>query len=428
MPNPDPSVIYKNWLDNYRAKYPSPPQAGDVTAATNSADLLSSAGGMPSQSALQALAPKQAPNTYAPQAQPDYVKQRDLQDQSALMAGIAAMRPAASAGDQHPQALGDNPYTAYMRQNNAAQLAQMQDQTAKIQANRDLYNKLLEVRQSQIKQYADEASASDKTVHTGDVAAHSQEQANHDLAKVKVGEGHDDASRYRSDAMAGVAANRLNAQAHKNDPKATVQAQNDELLLDNAYRLRDSLDNMKGRIQKNPSPLQQDVNDSGVPYAPGMMNSLMSGAYGSQFQKDLTESGIEQQQDTMVRSNTNPQQRITIGQLGLTEKFDLPHVGEADSAKYTKLDTDKSKVLKLIDVLERQQGKGRYAPQQGDNMIPPAPMPTRQAAQQAMNPPGGFAPSPNPVNRGVGHPVAPATSSVARKFVRGPDGKLTEVK
>lgn len=373
----------KFFSDNFRPRYLKAPTQDDAAAGQNAANVVTQAGGLPD---LAGWARQHGivPNTYAPQAVPDYDRQAQLVNESALQKSMGMMRAAPSPGDLHPQPIGDNPLSAYVQAKNAGELQQMTDQTAKRQQDIDLYNKLLEIRQGATKQYT-EAHASDDINQAGQ----NRNAQNTRTGATVAGR------EYAADSAAGARVKSAEIAAgsrdHATDSKSAQPAKGDlspteaQQYLENAYRLRDSIAKAHEYINNNPSSTQQAANDSGVPFLPGIANSVTKSAYGEQFKKGLGETGFPQQFDTIVGANSNLKQRKTMGQLRLIEDHDAPNVEDADTLKHSKLDTVDSKNETVIRTLEAMTGQNRgQTPNLGV-----VPMPPKAATQQAMHRPVG---------------------------------------
>jgi hypothetical protein len=152
----DYAKLYGNALPGVGWRKPTPPpEYEDWVKARTASDLSASQGGIADPGSLL---PGQPPNQYASAAEPDYGKMRQLSDESAQQAGMAAMKPVITRGNLNPQPVGDNALSAYVRAKNDSEQKLMAGQTAHEQATRDMFNKLLLLKGERTDRYADMAA------------------------------------------------------------------------------------------------------------------------------------------------------------------------------------------------------------------------------------------------------------------------------
>jgi len=100
--------------------------------------------------------------SFAPSAYPDYVRLKELADQSARQAAMAAMTAPSTRGNLNPQPAGDNPLSAYVRQRNDSEQKMIMDKASRDQNTSDTYNKLLLTRTDQVGALSNIAASSDE--------------------------------------------------------------------------------------------------------------------------------------------------------------------------------------------------------------------------------------------------------------------------
>lgn len=85
--------------------------------------------------------------SYQPPVLPDYGRLKQLQDETSLQSAMGTIKPAATVGNPNPQAVGPNPLSAYIMMRDQGDMANIKDQATREQSSTDLYNNMLRMAQ-----------------------------------------------------------------------------------------------------------------------------------------------------------------------------------------------------------------------------------------------------------------------------------------
>ena len=376
---------YRDSLVPTRIKLAKTPKQSDWDEAEQSSDEGTAAGGIADPSSLL---PNQPQGQLAQAATPDFARMKALQDQSAIMQGFAAMRARPTRGNINPQPMGDNALTAFVKARNQGELSRIQQQTAGQQTNVDLYNKLLENRQTQVKNYADINASQDIPEHEADMKQKGQLAEDAIAGRVQVAgvgagaKGATDASRQAiaaarnasQERMTGVRTEGMVDAAHMRlAPKMAEKVQQLDALLDNARLLDKAHDDSIQWVKDHPTPLLDAANATGFTPAAEVMGKVSKEFDSTDLSRAEPFVRLKGLRDTQVAANSK-YGRPTSGQLQILDA-DLPSAEDPSYTRIDKMQQAKQKNQNLIRSLEQereqlyaQPGATQSAPNAPDNL------------------------------------------------------------
>lgn len=311
-----------------RLKYLGVPDEKDTDSAKDAAGRLTDIGGMVQPASL---APSGTPaGSYAASPYPDYVRMKQLANESAQQAGMAAMKPIVTRGNLNPQPVGDNALSAYVRQKNDAEQKMIMDKASRDQGTADLYNKLLLTRTDQIGGLAQISASHDKEM--ADKASADKKdalQATLD-AKQQIAEEHNDTLK----TITQIRAAEAHSRATNPKPPSTKEIMGAKTSYSQAADLYDSLEDVKKTITDNDATHAHDYVSQ---HAPKMASDVADNVAEKMDNFESTPEYQKLMTKIAIGAKTSGDRATNAMFNDVSKKF--PHNGESNYRKKASIES-----------------------------------------------------------------------------------------